>query len=165
MIDNTQYPCSVCQKEVKHDAIQCDICQLWSHRNCVKLKKSDLVYFSQLDIYYYCPACLLIFPYATVNNDEFQFLCSNLEINQDVFYYYKQCNGLNVNCIDLYGKKVSDWDLNIDPDANFYEAINFDCKYYTEEQFFVNTKSVEGLTIIHFNARSLNQIFHQILMK
>ena len=36
------YPCSVCVKDVKSDAIQCDICDLWVHRACSKLSKYEM---------------------------------------------------------------------------------------------------------------------------
>ena len=56
---------------------------------------------------------------------------------------------------------VGDFDNNIDPDNNLYNDIESKCNYYTDNQFDTNMQDsgLLGLSIIHFNARSLNAIF------
>ena len=56
---NIFYPCSVCKKEVIDDAVECEICKLWTHRVCGKIKKAYLKVLSDSDIYYYCPSCII----------------------------------------------------------------------------------------------------------
>ena len=36
------YPCSVCFNDDKFDAIECDLCNFWVHRCCIKLSKYEL---------------------------------------------------------------------------------------------------------------------------
>ena len=56
---------------------------------------------------------------------------------------------------------AGDFDNNIDTDNNVYNDIESKCKYYTDNQFDTNMQDIGllGLSIIHFNARSLNAIF------
>ena len=48
----------------------------------------------------------------------------------------------------------SDVMFNIDPDNHFHASIPTDTKYYNDEQFVRDVKSVSDLLFIHFNARS-----------
>ena len=52
--------------------------------------------------------------------------------------------------------------MAVDPNNNFYNDVITRCKYYTETQLVGNSKSIEGLSFIHFNARSLNANFAKI---
>lgn len=54
-----------------------------------------------------------------------------------------------------YASKMnrSEPDQEIDPDLNFLDNINIHCNYYTEKQF--NWHNESGISIIHFNSRSL----------
>ena len=59
---------------------------------------------------------------------------------------------------------AGDFDNNIDPDNNLYNGIETKCNYYTDNQFDTNMQDIGllGLSIIHFNARSLNANFVKI---
>ena len=58
---------------------------------------------------------------------------------------------------------VCDYDRLIDPVNNLYNNILVNCKYYDNFQFNVLSKKENtGLSIIHFNARSLNANFDHI---
>ena len=52
--------------------------------------------------------------------------------------------------------------FNIDPDNHFHASIPTDTKYYNDEQFVRDVKSVSDLSFIHFNARSLNKNIQKI---
>ncbi|KAK2183282.1 hypothetical protein NP493_317g00007 [Ridgeia piscesae] len=57
-----------------------------------------------------------------------------------------------------------DYDKDLDPVNNLYNRVLPSCKYYDDLQFNVSTKNnSNGLSIIHFNARSLNANFHSII--
>ena len=57
-----------------------------------------------------------------------------------------------------------DYDKDLDPVNNLYNRVLPSCKYYVDLQFNVSTKNnTNGLSIIHFNARSLNANFHSII--
>ena len=50
----------------------------------------------------------------------------------------------------------------LDPDTNFFN--NFDnCAYYTVDQFNNSIKVENTISIIHFNSRSLNKNFQDIV--
>ena len=55
----------------------------------------------------------------------------------------------------------SDVMFNIDPDNHFHTSIPTDTKYYSDEQYVRDVKSVSHLSFIHFNARSLNRNFQK----
>ena len=52
--------------------------------------------------------------------------------------------------------------FNIDPYNHFHASIPTDTKYYSDEQFVGDVKSVSDLSFIHFNARSLSKNFQKI---
>ena len=57
-----------------------------------------------------------------------------------------------------------DYDKDLDPVNNLYNRVLPSCKYYEDLQCNVSTKNnSNGLSIIHFNARSLNANFHSII--
>ncbi|XDV33591.1 hypothetical protein PO909_003956 [Leuciscus waleckii] len=47
------------------------------------------------------------------------------------------------------------FEQDLDPENNFLNNINNNCCYYSDDQFNMNLKSDYGLSIIHFNSRSL----------
>ena len=52
--------------------------------------------------------------------------------------------------------------LELDPDANFFESISFlDTKYFTvnETKTFVNNIDLESITALHLNIRSIKNNF------
>ena len=61
------------------------------------------------------------------------------------------------NSVNMIMMVVSDVMFNIDPDNHFHASIPTDTKYYSDEQFVREVKSVSDLSFIHFNARSLNK--------
>ena len=64
----------------------------------------------------------------------------------------------------LWWSVAGDFDNNIDPDNNLYNDIDLKCNYYTDNQFDTNMQDIGllELSIIHFNARSLNANFLKI---
>ena len=53
-------------------------------------------------------------------------------------------------------------DSDIDPEDNFLNDVNSDCCYYTENQFKNKVNLKNGVSIIHFNSRSLYANFQDI---
>lgn len=51
---------------------------------------------------------------------------------------------------------------DIDPDQNLLDNFNVNCCYYSEEQFNTTIKYDHGISIIHFNSRSLYANFQSI---
>ena len=82
---NEIFPCVLCTKDVKNDAIQCDICGFWVHRKCAKMNKKQLLLKGNPLYYYYCKNCFKEFPFMEVNNDELNYICFKEEIDETVF--------------------------------------------------------------------------------
>ena len=156
------FPCTVCKKEVKNDAIQCDLCSLWSHRTCAKLSKRELIKLSDPTYYYNCPLCFNIFPNSDVGEDEFQFLNTNINMSEDVYNIYNRCKNISLDFNNDTEYKINNWEDKIDPDLNFYNEIDLDCNYVTDSQFNVQIKNNVDFSIIHFNARSLKANFENV---
>ena len=57
---------------------------------------------------------------------------------------------------------MTPFNLNIDPENNFYMNVDNNCSYYTEDQFNRSIKVDKSLSIIHFNSRSLYANFTAI---
>jgi len=45
---------------------------------------------------------------------------------------------------------------DIDPESNFFDQVTRNCLYYTEHQFKEKFNLENGISIVHFNSRSLN---------
>ena len=50
----------------------------------------------------------------------------------------------------------NEWNREFDPDINIPDIYNFECNYVNSKSFYKLYNSFGGLSIIHFNARSLN---------
>ena len=71
---------------------------------------------------------------------------------------------MNINSFNVNECRTGDWENTVDPDTNFFNGIKFNCEYYTDAKFRAEMKCINGLKIIHFNARSLKSNFKQIKM-
>lgn len=63
---------------------------------------------------------------------------------------------------ELTELNMHEFEYNIDPESNFFKNVNNNCDYYTDDQFNARIKVNQGLSIIHFNSRSLNANFQHI---
>ena len=110
--------CSICITNFKTNAIFCDNCKLWVHKNCANLSGAQLSNISNTDEDWYCQKCLNdIFPFSSLTNEDIT--------NTNVF---PLCDisgdlslGIEDNLADLYNCSS----LNFEP-FTFAEV------YYTE---------------------------------
>lgn len=63
------------------------------------------------------------------------------------------CDDLNFNIFKFTDHNVNDFEQDIDPENNFFNNLNNNCGHYSEGQFYMNIKSVKGMSIIDFNSR------------
>lgn len=86
------------------------------------------------------------------------------DIEEEDFDYEKDCQGgyfathaekTNFKTFNYAEHNMHDPESNIDPDTHFYNNTNNTCEYYTDDQFNVNIKMANALSVIHFNSRSL----------
>ena len=156
------YPCVVCYKEVISDAIECSLCQNWLHRKCAKLSKKELVKLSNEMYNWYCYKCDTIFPYRNISDDEFNFLNSTSIIKPTNFELYTKCQELESQCLESNEFSGCDFDMNIDPDDNYFKEFKQTSDYLTDENFVSKTQNVKGLSLIHFNYRSIKSSFEEL---
>ena len=57
---------------------------------------------------------------------------------------------------------ICDHELDLDPDNNFFAQQAGNCKYYTDEVFTEEINFTDGISIIHFNCRSIKSHFDSI---
>lgn len=74
---------------------------------------------------------------------------------------YSKYEKNNFNTFDTTEHKTYEIEMYLDPENNFYNNLNNNCEYYTDDQF--KTLKMEGnFSVIHFNSRSLNKNFTHI---
>ena len=67
--------------------------------------------------------------------------------------------GVNSKDLNLFDENLirqNCFDSHIDPDSNFFRNLTNNCCYYSETLFNLELKAINGFSLIHFNARSLN---------
>ena len=61
--------CSVCRSYVKRQGIQCDKCDIWHHRSCVKLTKADFQDLQNVNKIWLCPPCSVYRQSQVISSD------------------------------------------------------------------------------------------------
>ena len=156
-----QYPCSICNRNIRMNDIFCEHCNHWIHRQCANLTSEQFNKYSSTEEDW----CLnKLFPFGDLTDEE---LCFNMSgVDDNLIELYEQCAQLKYVPFNYSDK--NDYTINgsIDPDNNLHNRVNVDSLYYTDDEF--NTKVVpksEGLSnfsIIHFNTRSMAANFNKL---
>ena len=89
-----------------------------------------------------------------IDNEELTYLYYTDEMNENVFHVFNKFKDIIRRCCD---DEFSNW--NVDPDKFYCDNINIDCKYYSDENCRNEVKCLDGLSIIHFNARKFENKF------
>ena len=87
---------------------------------------------------------------------------SSVEDNYDLYELIDNCSQFNFNSFKYSDYNPHDFENDIDPENNFYNNLSSKCQYYTNLQFTEKIGKVNGLSFIHFNARSLKTNFQKI---
>ena len=151
----TLFPFKLCYRNVQTDAIECSLCQVWVHRKCAKITKHELNLFCKSGNDWYCRCCEQVFPFYSLEDEELSNLQLYDKFTVQSYELYKSCSRFNVKTFEQTDYRASAREMDLDPDLNFYNSVVSECHYYTESQFSQNVNSQSGLSIIHFNARSL----------
>ena len=109
-----------------------------------------------------CQACLCVMmPYSCINDDQLCILHS--DINENIYEKWSLCE--NLNSINLEINNNHD-DISFKADENLNNVnSNIECNYYLDDHLnasFSTTQINSGLSIIHFNCRSLHAHFHEL---
>ena len=79
---------------------------------------------------------------------------SDTTIDSDDVPTYSRTTGTSDYSFELFS--------DIDPDLNLNTNITNSCKYYSYEQFNGTVSSIQAVSFIHFNARSLHATISEI---
>ena len=161
MSEGTKYPCIKCNKEVVSDAIECSICLQWCHRACGKISLKDFKKLNEEDEYWYCFKCCELFPYHSIDVEEFDYLNSVYDLEYSRYELYKKCVSYESEVETFKEYSTCDFENNLDPSNNLYN-LNSKCHYYLESQFCAQFSKVKGFAVIHFNCRSIKSSFLEI---
>ena len=104
---------------------------------------------------------ILITNFQEISDDEFVYENSSFEDTYDYYKLMDKCTQCNLNSFSYSDCSPHNFGNDIDPNKNFYNNTS-KCKYYTNLQLNEEIGGVDGLSFIHFNARSLNTNFHKI---
>ena len=150
-----RFPCSVCSKNVKANAIKCNNCDHWSHAHCNGISKSEyeILVGEDESVPWYCLPCTIkdrsaIFPFGYESNIELFNLYdidlpSLLEMLPSYDLVSKLSNMPNLNKSDL--------------DENFIHTIN--SKYHSVSDLIQLNKMSTDFSLFHVNIRSLSKHF------
>ena len=84
--ENPKYPCGTCQKNVSinHNAIQCDLCNYWTHIKCDRIDNKDYEKLKKSDDTYFCNICKEdTLPFQKLSNQQF-FTSVTKDIRKDI---------------------------------------------------------------------------------
>ena len=159
--NNVELPCGKCNKEVLTDAIECSLCLKWYHRRCTNLTKAKLRSVGINDNWL-CMYCFNIFPFSEIDDDDFFVINNSIEIKLNLANVYRECLDLSFKPFNISEYSNSDFQRELDPENNFFNSINIDCKYYMDTELSHQIKHQNGFSIIHFNCRSMNANFSKL---
>ena len=149
--------CKICFKDISSCALKCSICFSYFHKKCCKQ------FCNEKDISnWLCFDCEKLFPFHDIDDDDFTVTNSSLDLDLNLAHIYKESLDYDFKPFEYTEFSSSDFQQEIDPDNNFFNDIKLNCKYYTESQLKHSISNKNGLSIIHFNCRSLNANFTKI---
>ena len=157
--------CITCDKVIKpyKNPLKCSICNGLIHLACAKISKN--IYNKNVEKYknYCCYKCLNQLPFQCIDDNEFKYLNCQLNINSKLYEIYNKCTEFNFKSFSSTDYTHFDFENDVDPENNFYNNIDINCNnYYTDCQFKENITKVNGVSLIHFNARGLNKNLNEI---
>ena len=76
---------------------------------------------------------------------------------------YNGCSNYNIDVFSHNDDEDKhDFTLDIDPDRNFYNALDVHCRYYTDSQFIDCDDMCSGMSILNINCRSVHHNFSEL---
>ena len=153
--------CGHCLQFDNKILIKCSTCHSHFHRKCFNSNKS-LNSTVKNNTKWRCENCTFSFPFQDIDDDEFIVLNCTLDLDINLAEIYRKSLEFNFKPFNYTEFSSSDSHKEIDPENNYFNNITLDCKYFTEDQLHHSISNNNGLSIIHFNSRSLNANFTKI---
>ena len=108
----------------------------------------------------------MLFPFRNLDDDEFVFLNSYADlVNVNISNIQRKLENVTFSLYpnDVNNNKYSDYFKDIDPDQHVFKGLQYDSKYVTEDDLNSCKMESNGLSVIHFNSRSLRKNFDSIV--
>ena len=102
-------------------------------------------------------------PYIDVPDEDL--LLENIVFSSSLSQNSILTNNNDKTDISGFGKTLTKskyWETNVNLDYTFQSETRNECLYYSDTDFNASTSNIQGFSIIHFNARSLNANFDAI---
>ena len=141
--------CDMCSKNTFSNNIKCSICLASFHKKCCKMTKPYFNNFKPNDNWY-CSNCTELFAFHSVDDDEFLVINDSIDLNLNLAQIYNTSRDFEFKPFNYSEFSSSDYQKDIDPENNFYNEINVNCKYYIENQLnhTITKKMVSPLFIL-----------------
>ena len=100
-----------------------------------------------------------VFPFNSLDDEEFT--CAIEDISQNYLELYDKCSCYNFE--PFLCAENEKYFEDIDPDKQFFNKVCIDCTYYTVNKFKQSVRIVNGMSLIHFNCRSIRKNFDNVV--
>ena len=154
---NPQYPCKICKNEVKDNnpSVCCDICNMWSHTECVNMSSKTYVNLQDVVSAWYCPICIRSLPFSGLRTNELKIFLSSDTIEHTQKPQKAQKN-LNKQTRELIKKFSQISQLN---DSN---ENTVSCDYYDLNDFNKVIVTKQDLAVLRLNISSLSSHINEL---
>ena len=125
-----------------------------------KIEQKELEQLGTSSSLFFCLNCKpYIFPFSSLDDEEF--VCTIHDISDNYLELYDKCSSYNFEpFICAENEKYFE---DIDPDQQFFNKVCIDCRYYTVNKFQQDVRKVNGISLIHFNCRSIRKNFQHVI--
>jgi len=147
--------CGICKVLVSNSYITCSICKSLTHLICANIPVNSFKTNSNNFKNYFCRNCSLNFPFNNLTDPElkhFNTIPNNFDNSHIISEILDKCRTIESDT--LQEVLTSNNDFLTNPEAQFFTKLT-NCHYYLSNQLDTNLEHVTGLSLIHFNARSL----------
>ena len=143
----------------------CDCCKHGIHKKIANLSLQELHDYLRKFNNWFCMQCLYTkFPFSNVSNDELIYHCFG--IDDDMVELYEECTDLNFQPFNYTENNEYFLGDNADQDINFYNRLQVDSRYYTDDQFngklSCRKQGSEYFFLIYYNCRSIVKNFYML---
>ena len=157
---NNVSSCNICSSTIIDYHVLCSLVEIWFHQDCTILIFDELINMDTI-IRYKCKKRLSVFQFHATDDDELiasfsnidNYIDENEQYNENSRLFFCVFNHINENHLIFY---------NIDPDSYSFDSVGIDCNHFTYYQFLKTFNIHQGLSMAHFNCRSLLNNFDKI---
>ena len=146
-----KYPCGICNKNVKKNAIECAVCKQQIHNKCNKLSKMEHEFYKDNPKNFYCIKCVAKnIPFSDLTDNE---LFASLKgINTSLNSPFSPSQQ---KLFDKLNNFINQNSINSASNNNDEEA-SIDCKYYSIDEFSRSRfNAPKSFSILHLNIHSI----------